>query len=127
MSVVTITDTHLNNASCVLCHRAIHICWCACAPNWLHIQQILPGTFYQLHVLDPHPCQHHALWAVVATHVFMQQLLINLVHILHWAEAGQAYGVSSKCCLQTKRIKLLSMGWAFGWVFRYLNREEAQF
>lgn len=98
---------HLYDATSVLCYREVHIGHCIRSPHWLRAQQVLPGTFDQLLVLDAHSSQHHPLRTVVVTQVAVKQLLVNLVHIVYRTKARQSDRVASICGLETKNEKSL--------------------
>lgn len=93
--------SHLYNTASVLCYRQVHIGRRTRSPHWPHIQQVLPGAFNQLLVLDAHPCQHHALRPVVVAQVVVKHFLVNRIHVVYRTKTRQSNRVASIRSLET--------------------------
>lgn len=97
---------HLDDAASVLCYREVHVGHRTRSPHWLRAQQVLPGTFDQLLVLDAHSSQHHPLRTVVVTQVAVKHRLVNLVHVVYGTKARQSDRVASICGLEINNEQL---------------------
>lgn len=98
---ITRTAAHLDDATSVLCHGEVHVGCGTCSPHWLHIEQVPPGAFNQLLVLDPHSSQHHPLRTVVVLQIAVEHRLVDLVYIFYGAKAWQSNCVAPICSLGT--------------------------
>lgn len=95
---------HLDDATGVLCNRAVYIGSGTRSPHRFDIQQVLPGTFNQLLVLNAYSSQHHPLRAVIVQQVAVQNSFVNLVHVIYRTKAWQSNSVASVCSLKTTRM-----------------------
>lgn len=98
-----IPTNHLDNATGVLCNRAVYIGSCTRSPHRFDIQQVLPGTFNQLLVLNTHSSQHHPLRTVIVQQVAVKNSFVDLVHVIYRTKAWQPNSVASVCSLKTIR------------------------
>lgn len=98
--------SHLDYSTSVLCYRKVDVGHSACSPHWLHIQQVFPGTFNQLLMLNAHSSQHHPLRTVVVTQVAVKHFLVDLLHIICRTKARQSDCVASIRCLEMNNEQL---------------------
>lgn len=81
---------YLDDPPGVLCYRPIHVHCGLASPDRLGAQEVLSGAFHEVVVLDPDPCQHHAVRGVVVPQVGVKHPPVNLRYVLRGAETAEA-------------------------------------